>query len=75
MYEAIEVVEFFIEIIERMMGREITFNSPLEEMVLSAGRNDLAYSDNRRDVKKMGYDFWEDLRMQFEEDATFKRLA
>ncbi|RZN73813.1 MAG: hypothetical protein EF807_00185 [Candidatus Methanolliviera hydrocarbonicum] len=73
MYESIEVVEFFIEIIERMMGREITFNSSLEEMVLSAGRNDLTYVDNRRDIKKMGYDFWEHLRMQFKDDALFKR--
>lgn len=62
MYEFIDVIEFFIRVIENLKKGVITLHSPLEGVVLKAGGGNLAYIDNRRDAKqKYGYDFWKGL--------------
>lgn len=73
MRDFINVLEFFIELANNLKKRIINFYSPLEEMVVKASGNSLAYVDNRRDaMEKYSYDFWNDLRKLFINNTEFK---
>jgi hypothetical protein len=62
MYEFIDIIELFTETANNLKKGIIDLHSPLEELVLTAGRSNLAYIDNRRDAKgKYGHDFWDDI--------------
>jgi len=59
MYEFIDVIEFFIGIINNLKKGMINLHSSLEEIVLKVSGGNLAYIDNRRDAKqKYGCDLW-----------------
>jgi len=73
MLDFINVLEFFIELANNLKKGIINFNSPLEEMVVKASGNSLAYVDNRRDaMEKYGYDFWNDLKKLSVNNKKFK---
>ena len=73
MLDFINVLEFFIELVNNLKKGIINFYSPLEEIVVKASGNSLAYVDNRRDaMEKYGYDFWNDLRKLFINNTEFK---
>lgn len=62
MPEFTNVIKLFIETANNLRGGIISLQSPLEEMVLKACGDDLAYIDNRRDAReRYGYDFWGNL--------------
>jgi hypothetical protein len=61
MYEFLDVIKLFTEMANNLKRGIINLHSPLEEMVLTASRSDLAYVDNRKDAKeKYRQDFWSD---------------
>jgi len=75
MCKFIDVVDFYIGMINALKSRKIGLLSPLEEICLKAGKDSFAYIDNRRDAKeKYGYDFWGIIKNQFEEKKTIYRL-
>ncbi|HDL09960.1 MAG TPA: hypothetical protein ENG39_01730 [Candidatus Omnitrophica bacterium] len=72
MCKFIDVVDFYIGMINALKSRKIGLLSPLEEICLKAGKDSFAYIDNRRDAKeKYGYDFWGIIKNQFEEKKQF----
>lgn len=59
----IDIINLFIETANNLRRGTIRLHSPLEEMVLKASGENLAYVDNRRDAKqRYGHDFWDNLK-------------
>lgn len=58
MLEFIDVVEFYIALLNNLKRGTITLDSPLDMIVLRVSWEQLAYIDNRRDARNYGYDFW-----------------
>jgi len=59
MNEFLDAVEFFTKTVDNLKKGIVTVHSSLEEIVLKASANEMAYIDNRRDAKgKFGHDFW-----------------
>ncbi len=58
MFEFTDAVDFYLSLIGNLKKGSITFDAPLDIMVLRVAWEQLAYVDNRRDAKKNGYDFW-----------------
>lgn len=55
----IDAIQLFAEILNNLKKGSINLDSPLEEFVIRACGNDLAYIDNRGEAKqKYGFDFW-----------------
>lgn len=72
MYEFTDAVDFYIGIVNALKSGIISPHSPLEEIVLKAGKDSFAYIDNRRDAKgKYGYDSWIIVKNQFEDKEQF----
>lgn len=72
MREFKEITDLFSEIISLIRQGVLTLHSPLEEIVIKAGSENLAYIDNRRDAKeKYGFDFWHKIRAQFDSEDDF----
>lgn len=62
MDEFIDAALLFIRAVKNLKKGVIGFHSPLEEIVIKACGNGLAYIDNRKDAKeKYGFDFWDNL--------------
>ncbi len=58
MSEFTDIVVFYLALINNLKKGTITFDSPLDMLVLRVSWEQLAYIDNRRDAKNYGYDFW-----------------
>lgn len=58
MFEFVDIVEFYLSLIDNLKKGTITSDSPLDMTVTRVAWEQLAYVDNRRDAKKNGYDFW-----------------
>jgi hypothetical protein len=72
MYEFPDTVDFYIGIIKALKSGIISPHSPLEEIVLKAGKDSFAYIDNRRDAKgKYGYDSWRIAKNLCEDEEQF----
>lgn len=72
MYNSIDVVDFFIEMINLLKSEDINLNSSLEEISMKAGKNDFAYIDNRKDaLSKYGCDFWGNTKKLFRNETAF----
>jgi len=70
-----EIIDVFIKIVSLLREGRLTLNSPLEEIVIKAGGENLAYIDNRRDAKeKYGFDFWHKIRSQFDNEENFLKF-
>jgi hypothetical protein len=67
-----EIIDVFIKIVSLLREGRLTLNSPLEEIVIKAGGENLAYIDNRRDaMEKYEFDFWDKVRGQFDSEEDF----
>ncbi|MCH8289328.1 MAG: hypothetical protein IID12_09535 [Candidatus Marinimicrobia bacterium] len=72
MYNSIDVVDFFIEMVNSLKSEDINLNSSLEEISIKAGKNDFAYIDNRKDaLNKYGCDFWGNTKKLFKNETAF----
>jgi hypothetical protein len=70
-----EIIDVFIKIVSLLREGRLTLNSPLEEIVIKAGGENLAYIDNRRDaMEKYGFDFWHKIRSQFDNEENFLKF-
>ena len=58
MLEFMDIVEFYLALIDNLKKGTITLNAPLDMTILRVSWEHLAYVDNRRDAKNYGYDFW-----------------
>jgi hypothetical protein len=75
MNEFIDAIELFAGIVKSLRQNQVNPHSPLEEMVLKACGTNLAYVDNRKDAKeKFGFDFWEGMKKQFNDEENFKNF-
>jgi hypothetical protein len=75
MNEFIDAIELFAGIVKSLIQNQVNLHSPLEEMVLKSCGTKLAYVDNRRDAKeKFGFDFWEGMKKQFNDEEDFKNF-
>jgi hypothetical protein len=75
MNEFIDAIELFAGIVKSLIQNQVNLHSPLEEMVLKSCSTKLAYVDNRRDAKeKFGFDFWEGMKKQFNDEEDFKNF-
>jgi len=62
----IDATTLFVRIVNNLKKGTINQHSPLEEFVIKACGNDLAYIDNRRDAKQVyGFDFWRKLSVDW----------
>jgi hypothetical protein len=62
MQEFPDIIKLFTKTANNLRNGIISLRTPLEEMVLKASGDELAYVDNRRDAKeKYGHDFWGEL--------------
>lgn len=72
MHEFIDAVELFVGLVNGLRGKEINFNSSLDEVVLKTSKSNLAYVDNRRDAKeKYNFDFWDRVKKRFKSEMDF----
>jgi hypothetical protein len=72
MHEFNDAVNLFIGIINGFRQKQISLNSPLDEIVLKTSKVDFAYIDNRKDAKeKYNFDFWERIRKQSKNQIDF----
>ncbi len=72
MYEFINAMELFVGVVNGLRQKQINLNSSLDEIVLEASSNNLAYVDNRRDAnEKFGFDFWNSVKRQFKDSTDF----
>jgi hypothetical protein len=75
MNEFIDAIELFAGIVKSLIQNQVNLHSPLEEMVLKSCGTNLAYVDNRKDAKeKFGFDFWEGMKKQFNDEEDFKNF-
>jgi hypothetical protein len=75
MNEFIDAIELFAGIVKSLIQNQVNLHSPLEEMVLKSCGTKLAYVDNRRDAKKkFGFEFWEGMKKQFNDEENFKNF-
>lgn len=76
MNEFTDAIELFAGIVKSLRQNQVNLHSPLEEMVLKACGTNLAYVDNRKDAKeKFGFDFWEGMKKQFNDEENFKNFT
>ena len=72
MYKYEDVVSFYLRLVDILKSGKVNPHALLEEISLSAGKDNFAYIDNRRDAKaKYGYDFWGQIRDNFEDEEQF----
>jgi hypothetical protein len=61
-----DATELFVRTLADLKNGQISFNSPLEEIVIKECGKDLAYIDDRRSAKqKYNFDFWNGLSLDF----------
>jgi len=88
LHQFIDIIKFFIEAVNNLKKGPISLHSSLQEVVLKACGDDLAYVDNRKDAKeRYRYDFWGNLnrdwlknqgieeRLLYSESAQFPDLC
>ncbi len=73
MNEFIDGIELFASVLVELRDRAIGRSLPLEDIVLKACRDKLAYIDNRQHAKKYGFDFWESIRKEFKNEDEFRK--
>jgi len=72
MLEFVDVVDFYIAIINALKSGAISPQSPLDEIALKSGKDGFAYIDNRRDARgRYDYDLWRTTKNQFESEKEF----
>jgi hypothetical protein len=72
MFEFIDVMEFFVDLVNHLKARRINPKSALEEIVIKLRGTDLAYVNNRTDaLGKYRYDFWKELKKRFDGGTEF----
>jgi hypothetical protein len=75
MYKFANAIELFAGIVNSFKNKKMTLESPLEEIVLTTSKTNLAYVDNRKEAKEeYNFDFWVEIRKQFKNEADFFNL-
>jgi len=67
------IAKMFSKILLLLEEKKLNLNEPLEKMILLSSMENLSYVDGRKTARKLGFDFWENLRKKYGNDEDLAR--